>query len=156
MATYYAETTFLFIKWPSTPPLLHRILRWSRTWGVQAAPYIRSLVIADQSLSPDCDQFRFNSNEPVNAVEHRPGECQCLLKNLSVEDMNALVLAFLRLKGRLEINSLRLLMLFGAIRGGAGGFVSMEAAQKAAAIRGLATKVNEDREYWAGYQGMLY
>jgi len=63
---------------------------------------------------------------------------------------------FLRPKGRLEINSLRLLMLFRAIRGGANGFVWMDAAQKAAAIRELATKVNEDSEYWTGYHGMLY
>ena len=74
MATYYAETTFLFVKWPSTPPLLPMILRWAGTWGLQAAPYIRSLVIADQSLSPDCDQFRFDFNDSSSPVNHRPGE----------------------------------------------------------------------------------
>lgn len=63
VATFYAETTFFFVKWPSTPPLLPMILRWVRTWGLQAALYIRSLIIADQSLSPDCDQFRFDFND---------------------------------------------------------------------------------------------
>lgn len=69
------------------------------------------------------------------------GDCSCLLKNLSVEDMNALLLAFVRPRGRLEISSPRLLMLFRAIRGGARGFVSMGAVQKAAVMGELGTKV---------------
>jgi hypothetical protein len=65
--------------------------------------------------------------------------------------MNALVLALLRPQGRLKINSFRLSMLFRAIRGGASGFVSMDASQKAEVIAELGTKVVEDREYWAGF-----
>jgi len=153
-ATYYAETTFLFIKWPSTPPLTPLVLRWARTWGVRAAPYIRSLVIADQSLSPGCDQFRLNFNHKLNPLGYRPGTCPCLLKNLRVEDMDALVLALLRPKGRLEINILRLLMLFRAIRGGASGFSDMDADQRTAVIAELEGKVAGDKEYWAGSCGL--
>jgi len=148
MAAYYGETTFLFTKWPSTPPLLPLVLRWARTWGVQAAPLIRSVVVKDQSLSPGCDEFRFNFNDSSNPLEYHPGDCSCLLKNLSAEDMDALVLTLLRPRGRLEITSPRLLMLFRAIRGGASGFVSMDAVQKAAVIAELGNKVVEDREYW--------
>ena len=70
-------------------------------------------------------------------MNHRPGECQCLLKNVSVENMNDLVLALLLPQGRLEITSQRLLMLFRAIRDSASGFVSMDAIQKNAAIAEL-------------------
>jgi hypothetical protein len=148
MAAYYGGTTFLFVKWPSTPPLLPLVLRWARTWGVQAAPYIRSLIIKDHSLSPGCDEFRFNLNDTLNPLKYYPGDCSCLVKNLSAEDMNALVLTLLHPRGRLEVNSLRLLTLFRAIRGGASGFVSMNAVQKAAVIAELGNKVVEDREYW--------
>ena len=148
MATYYGETTFLFIKWPSVPPLLPVILRWARGWGVHAAPHIRSLIITDKSLSPDCDQFRFDFNDSVKPLDYRPGDCPCLLKYLSVEDMNALVLAILRPEGSLEIDSQRILMLFRAIRGGARGFASMDAVQRSAVIADLETKVAGDEKYW--------
>jgi len=154
MATYYSETTFLFIKWPSTPPLLPLVLRWARTWGVQAAPYIRSFVIQDQSLSPDCDQFRLNFNDTLNPVGYRPGTCPCLLKNLRVENLNALALALLRPKGRLEIDVLKLLMLFRAIRGGASGFSDMDADQRTAVIAELDRKVAGDKEYWVTSYGL--
>jgi hypothetical protein len=148
MATYYGETTFLFIKWPSIPPLLPAILRWARSWGVHAAPHIRSLAITDKSLSPDCDQFRLDFNDSVRPLEYRPGDCPCLLKYLSVEDMNALVLAVLRPEERLEIDSQRLMMLFRAIRGGASGFASMDAVQRSFVIADLETKVAGDEKYW--------
>jgi hypothetical protein len=148
MVTYYGETTFLFIKWPSIPPLLPVILRWARSWGVHAAPYIRLLVITDKSLSPDCDQFRLDFNDSSSPLDYRPGDCPCLLKYLNVEDMNALVLALLRPEGRLVIDSERLLMLFRAIRGGANGFASMDAVQRSSVIADLETKVAGDEKYW--------
>ena len=66
--------------------------------------------------------------------------------------MNALVLALLRPQGRLEIKGLRLLMLFSAIRGGASGFVSMDAVEKSAVIAQLETKVADDEEHWTGFR----
>ena len=66
--------------------------------------------------------------------------------------MNALVLAFVRPRGRLEISSPRLLMLFRAIRGGASGFVSMDTVQKDAVIAKLQSKITEDKEHWGGFR----
>ena len=135
MAVYYAETTFLFIKWPSTKPLLPRILRWADSWGVQAAPYIRSLIITDQSLSPECDQFHLDFNNPSKPLSYRPGSCPCLLQCISAEDMNALSLVLLRHQGKLEIDVEKLLMLLRAIQGGASGFAAMDAVLHATLLR---------------------
>lgn len=148
MAAYYGENTFLSIKRLAMRPLVPAILVWAWSWGVDAAPHVRSLIIIDKKLSPDCDQFRLDFNEPLNPVSYRSGARPRLLKNLSVEDMNALVLALFRPEGTLEISSRRLVMLVRAIWGGASGFVAMDAVQRNAVITDLETRLARDEEYW--------
>lgn len=86
-------------------------------------------------------------------AQKRP-DCDHLLRNLETEDLNSLALATLCPKGEMEITSQGLLVLFRALLGDAGGFVAMNTVQRAAVIKELETRVDEDKKYWAGAYGL--
>jgi hypothetical protein len=70
MAVYYSETTCLVTKWRSKPPLVPLMAQWAFSWGTQAVPYIRAVVIVDRLLPPDGDSIRLGLSNPSTPVEY--------------------------------------------------------------------------------------